>query len=111
VKTWKIEMAVVAAILLIVNIFTSRLFTIEIISAVAVLLTFCHAQISSRLTEQQSLIDKPTVDCYRKLFYYHIGKEICWLLYFLLNHSYSALVGVFVFLLYPLWRKYYKHES
>lgn len=106
-KTWKIEMAVVAAVLLLVNLLSHRLFTIEIVSTIAVLLTFGHAQISARLSEQQSLAEKPTVDCYRKLYLYYVGKEVCWFLYFLVNQSYSALVGVIVFLLYPLWRKYY----
>jgi len=101
-------MAVVAIILLLVNLLTHKLFTIEIISAVAVLLTFGYAQISSRLSEHQSIIEQPTIDCYRKLILYYIGKEVCWFGYFLLTKSYSALVGVLVFLLYPLWRKYYK---
>ena len=100
-------MAVVAAILLLVNLLTSKLFTLEIVSALAVLLTFGHAQISSRLSEQQSIIEKPTVECYRKLLYYYVGKEALWFIYFLSSKSYSALVGVFVFLLYPLWRKFY----
>lgn len=101
-------MAVVAAILILVNVLTHKLFSLELISALAVLLTFGHAQISSRLSEQQSLEEQPTVECYRKLLFYYLGKEVCWFWYFLISESYSALVGVIVFLFYPLWRKYYK---
>lgn len=104
-------MAVVAAVLLAVNVFTNKVFSIEILSALAVLLTFGHAQISTRLSEQESLSSTPRVDCYRKLIYYYIGKEVLWFAYFLLNHSYSALVGVIVFLLYPIWRKYYNDRK
>lgn len=107
-KTWRIEMLVVAAILVAVNYLTHKLFTIEILAAIAVLMTFGHAQIADRLAEQEALRVTPTVDCYRKMWYYFVGKEAFWFLYFFLNHSYSALVGVFLFLAYPAWRKIYR---
>jgi hypothetical protein len=107
-KTWKIEMIVVAAILLTVNFFTQKLFTIEMLAATAVLLTFGHIQISERLAEKEAQKSFPEVECYRKLHYYFIAKELFWLAYFFMNHSYSALVGVFTFLAYPIWRKYWR---
>jgi hypothetical protein len=107
-KTWKIEVSVVAAILLAVNVITHHLFSIEPIAAIAVLLTFCHAQVADRLAEQEALRVVPQVDCYRRMGYYFVGKEVCWLLYFSMSHAYSALVGVFVFLLYPVWRRLYR---
>lgn len=55
-KTWKIEMAVTTAILIILNIVTNKIFSIEILATFAVLLTFGHAQISIRLNEKESLI-------------------------------------------------------
>ena len=103
-------MLVVASILLAVNLVCHKIFTIEILAAIAVLLTFGHAQIADRMAEQEELRDKPAVDCYKKLWYYFIGKECFWCLYFLLNHSYSALVGVIVFLLYPIWRRIYRRK-
>lgn len=109
-KTWHVEMLVVAVILLVVNLIAQRLFTVEILGAVAVILTFGHAQIADRMAEQESLRDKPAVDCYKKLWYYFVGKELFWCLYFLLNHSYSALVGVLVFLAYPVWRGIYRRK-
>jgi hypothetical protein len=110
IKTWKLETAVVAIVLLAVNYFTHKLFTIEILSAIAVLLTFGYVSISDRLAEQEALRVTPAVDCYKKLQYYFIGKELFWFLYFFLNHSYSALVGVILFLIYPVWRKIYRKK-
>jgi hypothetical protein len=108
VKTWKLEMLIVSIILIAVNYFTHKLYTIELLAALAVLMTFGHAQIADRLAEQEALRTIPVVDCYRKMWYYFIGKEIFWFLYFFLNHSYSALIGVFVFIAYPFWRKLYR---
>jgi hypothetical protein len=110
-KTWKVEMLVVAAILMAVNFFAHKLFTIEILAAAAVVLTFGHAQVADRLAEKEAQREVPEVECYRKMWYYFVGKEIFWLLYFFLNHSYSALVGVFVFLLYPVWRRVYRTKA
>ena len=107
-KTWKVEMLVVATILLVVNWLTNKLFSLEIIAALAVLLSFGHAQISARLVEKESAKSQPDVECYQKLLYYFIGKEILWVLYFFMSHSYSALIGCFVFIAYPIWRKYWR---
>lgn len=107
-KTWKWETLVVGLILLTVNIFAHHLLSIDMIAALAVLLTFGHASIGDRLAEQEALRTTPQVECYRKMGYYFVGKEMCWLLYFSVSHAYSALVGVFVFLLYPVWRRLYR---
>jgi len=107
-RTWQIEMLVVTIILLAVNYFTDHLFSIEILAIIAVLLTFGHGQIADRLAEQESLKEKPEVECYRGMWYYFIGKECFWFLYFFFNKSYSALIGVFVFLVYPIWRRIYR---
>lgn len=103
-------MLVVTVILLAVNVITQRAVTVEALGAIAVILTFGHAQIADRMAEQESLRANPSVDCYRKLWYYFVGKELFWCLYFLLNHSYSALVGVLVFLAYPIWRGIYRRK-
>jgi hypothetical protein len=107
-KTWKVEMLVVAIILVAINFFTNRLFTIEILAMVAVLLSFGHAQIANRLIEQEALRDQPTVECYKRMHYYFVGKECFWLLYFFMSQSYSALAGVFLFIAYPIWRKWWR---
>jgi hypothetical protein len=107
-KTWKVETAVVAFILLVVLLATHRLCSIELIAAAAVLLTFGHASVADRLAEREERRSVPEVECYRKMRYYFLGKEALWFLYFLLSHAYSALVGVCVFLVYPLWRRVYR---
>lgn len=107
-KTWKIELIVVAVILLAVNFITHHLLSIEILAALAVLLNFGYVQIGDRLLEVESAKEIPQVECYRKMQYYFVGKEFFWFLYFFMNHSYSALVGVLVFLTYPLWRRMYR---
>lgn len=107
-KTWKIEILLLISILILVNDLTNHLGLTDIIAAIAVLLSFGHVQISDRLSEQQDQLQKPTVHCYRQMMYYFIGKEICWLAFFCLTESYSALVGVIFFLLYPFYRKAYR---
>lgn len=134
-KTWVLEAGVVALILgAVVGMTGSK--PIEWLGAVAVLLTFMHAQVSFRLSEAEDRRDglrreaqalsqryehaaeKPSladvqaadakyfhhVECHRWLARYHVGKELLWLAYFVAMGAWSALVGVFVFLLYPLWR-------
>lgn len=108
IKTWHLEMLFVAGALLLANMIAGRPNPIELLGAVAVFLSFGHAQIADRLAEKEGQKEKPEVDCYKKLWYYFIGKELFWLAYFLMNHSYSALAGVFIFLAYPAWRKYYR---
>jgi len=107
-KTWKAELLFVAFVLLIINGFRKDPFTIELLAAVAVLLSFGHAQIADRLAEKEEQKAEPDVSCYKKLRFYFIGKELFWCLYFIMNHSYSALAGVFIFLAYPFWRKLYR---
>lgn len=110
-KTWKIEMMVVTAILIVVNYLAHKLFSIEILAALAVLLSFGHTQISARLAEKEAQRPIPEVECYKEMWYYFVGKEMLWLLYFFFNHSYSALVGVFIFIFYPVWRRLYRSKQ
>ena len=104
-------MLVVAIVLLVVNACAKHLLTIDMVAALAVLLSFGHAQISDRMAEKQGELDRPTVECYRKMWAYFFGKEICWLTYFCVTQAYSALVGVFVFLAYPIWRRIYRSRN
>ncbi len=50
------------------------------------------------------------VHCHRWLTRYLVGKEFCWLAYFVILGAYSALVGVGIFLAYPIWRHQYRKE-
>jgi hypothetical protein len=100
-------MAVVAIILFLVVFFTKNTW-VEYLGGLAVLLTFGHSTISERFREREAAKSKPSVECVQKTLYYFIGKELCWTVYFLQTKSYSALVGVGIFLLYPVWRKFWR---
>lgn len=106
-RTWHIETAVVATVLLLVWAATSFQ-PKELIGVTAVLFTFMHAQVANRMAERQALQTKPDVECYRWNVRYHVAKELCWLGYFLLTESWSALAGVGLFLVHPLWRAWYR---
>lgn len=81
---------------------------VEWIGWLAILATFSHASIADRMAEKQAALVKPTVECYRWSLFYYIVKELCWFIYFVALHSYAALCGCVVFLLYPGWRKLYR---
>lgn len=86
---------------------------IEWIGALAVLLTFGHVQVADRLAEEaaekEQLTGEADVECHRMARRYLISKELCWFAYFFALGAYSALVGVGVFLLYPVWRRSYRY--
>lgn len=106
IRTWHVEASVVAVILIAVA--WGRGFT-EWVGAAAVFFGFLHGKIADRMAEQQALMPQPSVECYNKSIYYWVCKELLWLCYFLMHSSYSALAGVAVFLLYPIWRKIWRH--
>lgn len=108
-RTWHAEWAVVIAALVVVNVLAGTSWP-EWIGAGAVLLSFGHAAVSDRMAERQAAMSKPDVECYKWSWRYFIGKEVLWVAYFILHHSYSALVGCGVFLVYPLWRKLYRQR-
>ena len=86
----------------------ARLAAGQVISAFAVMGTFGHMSVGSRLEEAQDRSDTKTVDCYRKLTYYLVAKESLWLVAFLLLHAWTAIAGIPLFLLYPAWRRLYR---
>lgn len=112
-KTWQVELIVVGNLLAVVGIQTARPenYYAELIGALAVVLTFAHVQVADRLAERAAAdewVGVQTVECHRWARRYLLGKEICWLLYFVALGAWSALVGVGVFLFYPFWRSYYR---
>lgn len=106
-KTWKLEFAVVALVLGAVVVVT-RGGMLEAVGACAVLAAFAHAQVTERMREKQAAKTKPDVHCYRWSLRYFMAKELLWCSYFVAHKSWSALVGVGVFLLYPLWRRWWR---
>lgn len=109
-KTWMYE-SIVAAIVLITVAWLTGNSSAEWIGAAAVFCAFNHAQIADRLAEKQKFKVEPDVPCYWKLGIFFVLKEAFWLTYFLMHQSYSALVGVVLFLLYPLWRGLWRHYN
>lgn len=110
-KTWVYEFLVVLVVLVAVALITKK-GLIEWLGVFAVLVTFGHTQIADRLHEREAFrykIDKTVeVECYWKLNWYFYIKETLWFIYFIFLGAYSALVGVFIFLLYPLWRNWWR---
>lgn len=105
--TWQIEAAVVGMSLLAVIVLSGGRWE-EYIGAVAVFFTFMHAQVGMYMADAQREMPQPTVECWRWAQRYFFIKEVLWLVYFVLLHAWSALAGVGLFLIYPLWRRYYK---
>jgi hypothetical protein len=106
-KTWRLEAAFVASVLLTVWASTGYR-PVELLGAGAVLLSFMHTQVSDRMAEKEALRTTPDVECHRWSVRYLVAKELCWLGYFTATQSWSALVGVGVFLAYPAWRTWYR---
>ncbi len=113
-KTWQFEMLFVALCLFVV-VFVSGNYgnPIEWIGSCAVLLTFGHAQVADRLAEkaaQYEALGQESIDCHLWARRYWVMKEMLWLVYFVLLQAYSALVGVGVFLAYPIWRAWWRRD-
>jgi hypothetical protein len=106
-KTWHIEF-LIAVVVLVTTTFLFADNLVNWITTVAVCLTFGYTQISDRMMERQKVMENPTVDCYWKLNYYFWGKEALWITAFILMQNYAALVGCFIFAVYPFWRKFYR---
>ncbi len=106
-KTWHFELLAVAVVLTVVVLFTHG-GTLEFVGAGAVLLSFAHAQVADRLAEQEAIREVVTVTCHRWATRYLVGKETLWLVYFIAHRSWSALAGVVLFLVYPVWRRYWR---
>lgn len=123
-RTFQLEALVVAVVLATVVLLTGGK-PVEWLGAAAVFFTFCYTQVGARLAEAEAertrlehalhataeprlIYTGPAVACHRWLTRYLLLKELCWLAYFVWLGAWSALVGVFVFLLYPLWRQWWK---
>lgn len=110
-RTYKIELITVFAVLAITAIVSGK-GVVEWIGVAAVFFSFAHMSVADRLRErEEARKDKGEpvmVECFYKLDRYFMLKEICWFAYFLLLGAWSALAGVFLFLLYPLWRRVWR---
>ncbi len=107
-RTYQFEAAFVLTVLIIPFFFAEKIRLTEVIGTLAVHFTFLHAQIADRMQERQAAMIDPDVECHWKSNYFFILKEMCWISFFLLTHSWAALMGAVMFCLYPLWRKWYR---
>jgi len=80
----------------------------EWVGSLAVLFSFCHAQISDRMAEKEAKKNTPEIHCWKWSLRYFIAKESLWFVYFLAHGSYAALAGVILFLMYPFWRRFWR---
>lgn len=108
-ETWMGETLIVTAILSIICYLNGNQW-IEWIGTAAVIFTFKHASIADRLAERQGVKkeEHQEVKCYKKLHVFYYIKEVLWLTYFLIHKAYAPIVGVAIFLLYPIWRKIWR---
>jgi hypothetical protein len=106
-KTWIAEFTVVWLVLIGV-VAVTRGGLLEALGSLAVLAAFAHAQVAERMRELEALKAKPDVHCHRWLTRYFLAKELLWCAYFVAHRSWAALAGVGVFLLYPLWREWWR---
>lgn len=109
-QTWRYEFALVGVLLLSVTLLTIDWSTWRGIvgawaAAFGVFFSFGHAKVASRMMEAQAVTEQVTVSCYRMSETYWAVKEIAWFAAFVATCMYPALVGNFLFLLYPSWRK------
>jgi len=104
-RTHHKEAAVVGTILAAVAYYRDQ--PVEWLGALAVFLSFMHAQIAFRFSESDQRQPIAQVPCSWKAQYYFMAKEACWFIYFICLGAWPALIGVVVFLLYPIWRQYH----
>lgn len=124
-RTWKIELAIASAILLTVAVASGGGW-LQLVGACAVILSFAHMQVADRLAESEGLraamcpsqsdaledlkqdLRRGEVHCHAWARRYLVGKELLWLVYFVALGAWAALAGVALFLLYPVWRGWYR---
>lgn len=107
VRTWHAELAFVVLVLAAVAALSGG-GSVEWVGVGAVSLSFAHAQVADRLAEREASRAVAGVDCYRWATRYLIGKESLWCVYFVAHHSWSALAGVGLFLVYAPWRRWWR---
>ncbi len=108
IRTWMLERAFVATVLLTVTVLTGQRGLVDWLACAAVLCSFAHGQISDRMAESQAASEIADVHCFRQAARYWLAKELLWVAYFTATHAYAAIVGCVVFAAYPSWRKWWR---
>jgi hypothetical protein len=107
IRTWMAEAAVVAGVLALTCLALHR-GPVEWLGSTAVFASFLHAQVADRMRERQAASARPSVPCHARSTHYFVIKECLWCGYFSAIGAWSALVGVALFLAYPLWRAWWR---
>lgn len=110
VKTWYYEAAVMA-LLLGISLMFGVVNLAALLSAAAVFTSFMHCQVSDRLREYASGQQAVPPECHTKERYYFFLKEILWIATFISLQAWPALIGSFGFIIYPIWRKFWRQRK
>lgn len=105
--TWVWELAFVTAVLALVALVSGGTGPAWL-AALAVVLTFAHVQVATRLDEAEMSRPVAVVVCRAWLDRYLVAKEAVWVALFAITGAWPAVVGCAVFLLYPGWRRFYR---
>lgn len=108
-KTWHFEASFVI-LTLFITVYLSGNDWIEYLGALAVFFTFMIIEVNDRSSEKEALKKTPDNECYHLVPVYLYLKEFLWIAYFLYKGANSAIVGSVIFILYPLWRKFYRSK-
>lgn len=108
-KTWHGEMAVVSLALL-GSALLSGARPIDFLASFAVLMSFGHANVGERMREREAARARPEVHCHQWLDRYFVAKELAWVGYFVATRAWPALVGCFIFLAFPIWRRTWRQR-
>lgn len=112
---WQIE-AIIVAFLLLLTAYISGKGWIELLGVGAVFFSWMHASVANSLHDAQlariERLETAEVGCYQWLARYFYIKEALWCLYFFYLGAWSALVGVFIFVIYQSWKKvWWQYEN
>lgn len=110
-KTWHFETAVVCLILLTSTILLTPGRITDWLAMVAVMASWGHMSVASRLEEAQQSQQVSQINCAAWLQRYLLAKESLWTLTFILSGIYPPLVGSALFFLYPFWRRWWRSRS
>lgn len=107
-RTWHVEIA--AAALVLHGVALAQGGWLAQLAALAVTLTFAHAQVASRLAERDAARTRPAVECHAWQWRYLAAKELAWVAYFALTGAWPCLAGCALLLLYAPWRKLWRSQ-
>lgn len=83
---------------------------ISFLTSFGVLFAFARTTVADRMAEAQARATERTVSCYRWFTGYLYAGEVCWALVFLISGNFVAMSSIPLFLLYPVWRKWYRSQ-